>query len=356
VLRLRQHSVVEIHYARVFVRRGSIVQLVGLGVVIGGAATVVALVVPWLPPNASEQRNGIDLVFWFATAIAIAIFALVASVILYSVVKFRARPDDDSDGPPIHGHSGLEIVWTAIPAILVTAISVMSGIVLVQNDRAGTGHLNVNVVARQFAWTFQYPDAGNVSSAQLYLPVHQAVELHLTALDVIHSFWVPEFGQKQDALPGQETKLVITPTKLGTYPVICTELCGLGHALMRTSAVVVAPAAFQTWLQQQQQALKAPPGQAGRAVFTNNGCGSCHTLAAAGSTGTVGPNLDRLPAYAAQAHQPLDAFVKQSIVAPNAYVQPGYPPNVMPSTFSSLPPDQLNALVQYLVQSSKGAK
>ncbi len=335
-------------------RRGSIVQLVALGVVIGAASTVVALLVPWLPPNASEQRNGIDLVFWFTTAIALAVFTLVFSVIVYSIIKFRVRPDDDSDGPPIHGHTGVEIVWTAIPAILVTAISVMSGIVLVQNDRAGTGHLNVNVIARQFEWSFQDPASGNLTSSELYLPVHQAVELHLTSLDVIHAFWVPEFGPQEDALPGQTTKLVITPTKVGTYPVICAELCGLGHALMRSSAVVVAPAAFQSWLKAQQQALKAPPSQAGRAVYTNNGCAGCHTLRAAGSTGTTGPNLDKLPAEAQQAHQPLEAFVRQSIVAPDAYIQPGYPAHVMPSTVSSLPAPQLDALVKFLIASSKG--
>ena len=96
---------------------------------------MVALLVPWLPPNASKERDGIDLVFWFTTVICIGVFALVVAVIAYSVLHFRARPDDDSDGPPIHGHTGLEIVWTAVPAMLVTAISIISGIVLVQNDR-----------------------------------------------------------------------------------------------------------------------------------------------------------------------------------------------------------------------------
>ncbi len=334
-------------------RRGSIVQLVGLGVVFGAAATVVALFVPWLPPNASEERDGIDLVFWFTTAIAIAIFALVGAVIVYSVVKFRVRPDDDSDGPPIHGHTGIEIVWTAIPAILVTAISVISGVVLVQNDRADAGRLSVDVIARQFAWSFTYPQQGKLTSGQLRLPLGRSAELHLTALDVIHSFWVPEFGQKQDAVPGQDTKLVITPTKLGTYPVICTELCGLGHALMRTTAIVMEPAAFDAWMKQQKNAVSGPPGQAGKAVFASNGCASCHTLKAAGATAKVGPDLDKLPAYAKQAGKPLEDFVRESIVDPNAYVQPGFPKNVMPP-FSTLPKDQLDSLVQYLVTSSGG--
>jgi cytochrome c oxidase subunit 2 len=337
------------------VRRGSIVQLVTLGVVIGAAATLVALLVPWLPPNAAEERDGIDLVFWFTTAICIAIFALVGAVILYSVLKFRARPDDESDGPPIHGHTGLEIVWTSVPAILVTAIAVISGVVLVENDRAGANPLNVNVTARQFAWTFSYPGQGNLTSAQLRLPVGRSVELHLRALDVIHSFWVPEFGQKQDALPGQDTKVVITPTKVGTYPVICTELCGLGHALMRTSAIVMQPTAFDAWVKRQQTALEAPPGEAGKSVFAANGCASCHTLKAAGASGKVGPDLDKLPASAKQAGKPLEDFVRESIVDPNAYVQPGFTKGVMPP-FSTLPADQLDALVQFLIDSSKGGK
>jgi cytochrome c oxidase subunit II len=335
------------------VRRGSILQLVGLGVVFGGAATAVALLIPWLPPAASKQRDRIDLLFWVTTAIAIGVFALVAAVITYSVIKFRVRPDDDSDGPPIHGHTGVEIVWTAVPAILVTVISVVSSVVLVQNDDAGKNPLKVDVTARQFAWTFSYPGEGDLTSAQLRLPAGRTVELHLRALDVIHSFWVPEFGQKQDAVPGQDTKLVITPTKLGTYPVICTELCGLGHALMRTSAIVMKPPAYRSWVREQKQALKAPPGQAGQAVFTSNGCASCHTLKAAGATGTTGPDLDKLPAYAKQAGKPLDDFVKESIVDPGAYVQPGFPKNVMPP-FSTLPADQLDALVTYLIDSSKG--
>jgi cytochrome c oxidase subunit 2 len=335
------------------VRRGSLVQLIALGVVIGACATLVALLVPWLPPVASEERDGIDLVFWFTTAICIGIFALVGAVIVYSVIKFRVRPDDDSDGPPIHGHTGIEILWTAVPAILVTAISVISGIVLVQNDRAGNNALNVNVMARQFSWTFAYPGHDNLTSAQLRLPLGRSVELHLSSADVIHSFWVPEFGQKQDALPGQDTRLVITPTKLGTYPVICTELCGLGHALMRTSAIVMKPAAFEAWLKNQGNAAQGPPGQAGKAVFQSNGCASCHTLQAAGATGKVGPDLDKLPAYAKQAGQPLEDFVRESIVDPNKYVQPGFPKGVMPPF--ALPKDQLDALVTFLVDSSKGS-
>jgi len=166
---------------------------------------------------------------------------------------------------------------------------------------------------------------------------------------------VPQFAQKQDTVPGLTTTLHITPDKVGTFPVICTELCGLGHALMRSEAIVMEPAAFDAWLKKQGQAVNSGSASvSGAAIFRDNGCGSCHTLTAAGASGKVGPDLDKLPAEAQQAGKPLPAFVRQSIVDPNAYVAPGFPRNVMPQSFgSSLSAAQLAALVQYLVGSGK---
>jgi cytochrome c oxidase subunit 2 len=169
---------------------------------------------------------------------------------------------------------------------------------------------------------------------------------------VIHSFWVPEFGQKEDTVPGIVTTLHITPNKIGTYPVICTELCGLGHSVMRTQAIVMSQAAFDAWVKSQTKATGSPNASiSGAAVFKNNPCGSCHTLKAAGASGKIGPDLDKLAQYAQAAGKPLPAFIQESVTAPNAYVEKGYPRNVMP-TFN-LPQQQLGALVQYLVQSSK---
>jgi cytochrome c oxidase subunit 2 len=334
-------------------RRGSIFGLLGIGLVAGAIATAVAIFLPWLPPDASRERGRIDFVFWFVVGICILIFAIVVAVLLYSIINFRAAPDDDSDGPPIHGHTGLEIVWTLIPTVLVTAIGIVSAIVLSQNDAQGKNVFRVNVTAQQFAWSFTYPEAGNLTTGTLRLPVNRSIELSFRALDVIHSFWVPEFGQKQDTVPGLHTHLHITPDKVGTYPVICTELCGLGHATMRTTAIVMTQTAFNTWLHSQTTATTSPnPSVSGAAVFKNNPCGSCHTLAAAGATAKVGPDLDKLPQWAAEAKQPLEQFIRTSITDPNAYIQPGYPKNVMPP-FASLPKAQLDALVQYLIQSSK---
>jgi cytochrome c oxidase subunit II len=230
-------------------RRGAIVTLVLIAVVVGGATTAVAVLLDWLPDQASEQREGIDFVFWLTTWICVTVFAVVAAVSIYSVWKFRAPPDDDSDGPPIHGHTGIEIVWTAIPTLLVIVIGVASAIVLARNDRVAADSLRVKVTAQQFAWRFEYP--GGVQSETLALPVNEDVVLEIHAIDVLHSFWVPEFGQKQDAVPGEVTKLAITPTKVGQYEIICTELCGLGHALMRDRVDVLTRDDYDAWLEEQ---------------------------------------------------------------------------------------------------------
>jgi cytochrome c oxidase subunit II len=233
------------------VRRGSIVQLIVVGVLAAAIASAVALIPDWLPKSASDEAGRIDFVFWFVTGICIFVFAIVAAVSVLAVVKFRAKPDDDSDGPPIHGHTGLEILWTAVPTLLVTAIAIVSAIVLAKDDAAGANPLRINVYAQQFFWSYSYPGYGNKESSILRLPVNRSVVLRMTARDVIHSFWVPEFRQKQDVVPGIHPTLHITPNKLGTYPVICTELCGVGHGLMRSRVVVLEPDAFEAWAARQ---------------------------------------------------------------------------------------------------------
>jgi cytochrome c oxidase subunit 2 len=337
-----------------------LVRLVAVGLAAAAVAFAVAFFVPWLPTPASKEADRINFVFWFVSVICIAIFALVAAVILYAVVRFRARPDDDSDGAPIHGHTGLEIAWTAVPAVLVTAISVVSAVALAQNDRLPKKHLRVNVTAQQFAWTFSYPKYKGLTSSQLRLPLNMPIELKLRTKpnDVIHSFFVPQFGQKQDVVPGITTRLVITPKRLGTYPVMCTELCGEGHALMRAQAIVMTPKAFAVWVKAQQAAVakanQAPPGSGpGLAVFRSAGCGGCHTFKPAGTKATTGPDLDNLQADARRAGKPFEQFVRESIVDPNAYIEKGYQPNIMPSTFKDLPKQQLDSLVQFLVKGQK---
>jgi cytochrome c oxidase subunit 2 len=236
-------------------RKGSIVALLGIGLVAGGVATAVALIPTWLPVDASVEAGRIDFTFWFVIAICIFLFAIVAAAMLYSIVKFRAAPDDLEDGPPIHGHTGLEITWTAIPFVIVTVIAVICGIVLSRNNAQGANPLVINVQAQQYSWSFSYPSADNVTSPVLYLPVNRSVELYMRSLDVIHAFFVPEFRENWDIVPGMVTHLHITPNRVGTYTLQCNELCGAGHTLMNTQVVVWPAARFAHWVAVQKSGV-----------------------------------------------------------------------------------------------------
>jgi cytochrome c oxidase subunit 2 len=346
------------------VRRGSLLQLLLFTLVAFGIGAAVAVLVPWMPTPASREAGRIWFTYWFATWICLGIFAIVAAVLIYALIKFRVKEGDLSDGPPVHGHTTLEIVWTAVPFVLVTAISIVSAIVLAKDSHAGSNPLVVKVTGEQFAWQFTYPNGQTFG--QLRMPINRHVKLEITSNDVIHSFWVPQMGQKQDAVPGQTNPLVITPDRLGTYPVICTELCGLGHSLMRSEAIVMSATDYDNWYKGTGSA--APPPAAGggggggggssaeaATLFKTTGtCGACHTFAPAGTSGKVGPDLDHLKEAAAKAGQPLEAYVKQSIEDPDAYVTPGYAKGVMSgSCCKQLSPDQVDQLVQYLVQNTK---
>jgi cytochrome c oxidase subunit II len=362
------------------VSRGAVLWLIFLTAIFSVITTAVAVLIPWLPVQASDQAVRINFVYWFMTVIAIVVFSLVAAVLVYAIWKFRVKPGDTGDGPPIHGHTGLEITWTAIPFVLVTALAIVSAIVLSKNSDAGNNPLRVKVIGQQFWWQFQYEQKGQFAGPLypiLRLPEGKTVEFTITARDVLHSFWVPQFFQKQDAVPGLPTDLVVTPNRTGTFPVICVELCGLGHSLMRSEVIVMPPAAFDTWLTKANSAPATTAGggastggstpaggssaaggsssasTAGLAVFNANGCNACHKFAPANANGAIGPDLDKLKEEAQTAGQPLQAFIEQSIVDPEAYIEPGYPKGTMPGNFkSTIPPDKLAQLVQYLTENT----
>jgi cytochrome c oxidase subunit 2 len=240
-------------------RRGSIVALLGIALVAGAVATAVALLPTWLPQQASVEAGRIDFVFWFTIAICIFLFAIVAAAMIYSIIRFKAAPDDLEDGPSIHGHTGLEIAWTTLPFVLVTVLAIVCGIVLKENDAQAATTLKINVTAQQYAWTFSYPTANNATSPILYLPANHpgGVELYMRSLDVIHAFFVPEFRENEDLVPGMVTQLHITPNRPGTYYLECNELCGAGHTVMNARVVVLSETDFENWIAQQKSGQTA---------------------------------------------------------------------------------------------------
>jgi cytochrome c oxidase subunit II len=337
-------------------------------IVIGLLAVVLGVLMGVVNPllNYSTAAEGVqvDTLFGVLLGIATTVFVVVQGSLLYSIWRFRRRSDDDEeDGPPVRGNVPLEIIWTAIPAATVTGLALFSYLVLAGIELPRPDALRVDVTARQFVWDFYYADR-DVHSPELHVPVGRQVHLVMRSADVIHAFWVPNFRVKKDLMPDRITEARFTADKIGTYPIVCSRLCGVGHAFMRSNVIVQDPNDFNNWLYQQQtgRAAQATGGAAadGKQVFLKYGCNACHTLTDAGAAGQVGPSLNGIGAKAADAvKQPhyhgkaKDAvgFINESIVEPNAYVEPGYQPNVMPQDFGKQMSDQeLNALVQYLAE------
>jgi len=217
-----------------------------------GVAIVYAI--DWFPTQASTAAPAVDRLYDVLLFVSVPIFVGVMTVVIYSVVRFRARPGDMGDGEPIHGSARLELIWVVVPFIIVSAISVYAWVVLDDQEDAKPNEMVVQVVGQQFAWHFAYPDASGktVRTDDLVLPENRPVKFDITAEDVIHSFFVPAFRLKSDAVPGLTTSFRVTPNRLGDYSILCAELCGLGHATMRQSLKVVPEAEFAAWLEKKR--------------------------------------------------------------------------------------------------------
>lgn len=256
-----------------------------------------------MPVAASEEANQVDGIFNLMMTVATGLFLLIQGVIIISAIKFRRQKDDATDGPPIDGNIPLEILWTAIPAVIIMIVAVYSfevynsmggldpmashdhsqpqmahthemspsdlepnrslialdpsqnaialGLGASPDRRGKDAAVTVNITGLQFAWIFNYPDSG-ITSGELHIPVGQEVQLNISAQDVLHAFWLPEFRIKQDAIPGRDSQLRFTASKVGQYPIICAELCGAYHGAMKSQLYVHTPEEYQAWVQENQ--------------------------------------------------------------------------------------------------------
>jgi cytochrome c oxidase subunit 2 len=345
--------------------RKELIRMLAIGLTAAVIGTALTLRMDWFPHihAASTSADKIDTLYDWLLIASVPIFVLVMTVAIYSVVRFRARPGQElADGPPIHGHTQLEVIWVTIPFLIVTALAIYAAVVLAQVEKKQPNPLKVHVIGQQFTWHFEYENAApgkKLKSDSLYLPKDRPVEFDINAADVLHSFWVPQFRLKQDAVPGITTHVRLTPTRVGQYEVVCAELCGLGHATMRVPVFVVAKAGFDKFVKQHTAPAKPAGGGGGggeadkaalgKQIFTSEGgCGACHTLSDAGTSGKVGPNLDQIGKQGAD-------FIRQSIVTPNKVITKGFPADTMPPDFQSrLGKDKIDALVQYLLKAGGG--
>jgi cytochrome c oxidase subunit 2 len=250
-----------------------------------------------LPADASANAPVYDELFRVLFSIGTILFIGIVGLVIFSLIRFRRRPSQRGDGLAIEGNLPLEIFWTAVPAIVVLFVGLysydiydrMGGMTPLNHGMDHSGMLHsgmdhsapmhdpsppdengervwggigtssiqakdggaiaavpIEVTAMQFAFLFRYPQ-GDFISGELHVPAGKPVSLRMEAKDVIHAFWVPEFRLKQDVIPGQPTVLNFTPTRPGTYPIVCAELCGPYHGGMRSSVVVDDPESYEAW-------------------------------------------------------------------------------------------------------------
>ncbi len=371
----------------------------GVVIVVGGF--LISLFTPSILPRAgSAQAVLIDDLFRVMLFIGGAIFVLVEGLLLISVIRFRARKDDRGDGPPIHGNTTLELVWTLIPAIIVAVLSIYSFVVWNQIEVHPPEALQVDVVGQRFAWTFNYDattdelppnvdmtrvpeelaatlnsgDPISFSYPQLHTWLNHPVTVSMSSQDVNHAFWIPGMRMKQDLLAGRVTTLSFTPIETGVFRIVCAELCGSGHGEMAgrvtedgdlAGAWLVVHATEQEYLEQfyypELEKILYPPEDPvllGRQVIQNYPCSGCHTLSDLGWTGTTGPILDgvasRNARLAATGEGTMEAYLHDSIRHPGEYVVPGFN-NLMlqfnpePDQANYMPDSDLNAIVAYLL-------
>lgn len=338
-----------------------------------GLILLAALAVPTLvfaaPPSpldpASDASRRISDLFLTVASVAVVIFLLVEGLIIFAVVRFRRRSEDEMPRQ-VHGNNVLELLWTIIPAGIMVSLFVITIPVLnfERNSPQSKDALNVQVTGRQWQWEFKYNDTGITATKELHIPTGRPIVLQLVSLDVIHSFWVPQLSGKTDVIPGYNNTMWFQADKAGEFDGQCAEFCGLQHYSMLVKVIAMEPADFKAWMDEQVKEASTftpvgtdintelPDGDATRGadLYKSMGCASCHSLD--GST-LVGPSFQGVAARAATRKPGYTAelYLHESIVKPCEYVVAGFT-CVMPQDFGTkkLNKQNLADIIAFLLQ------
>jgi cytochrome c oxidase subunit 2 len=314
-----------------------------LGFCLAFAGTALAGNAGFAPPDsATPSGSEINELYWIVIGVTGLVFVIVEGALLWFIFRFRRRPGAhaDDEGPQIHGNTRLELIWTAVPFLILVAILVVTIVKVpaVQAEpSAGEDPLLVRVESHQFYWEYEYPN-GVVAVDSLRLPTERPIRLEIVSFDVAHSWWVPELTGKKDAIPGRTNYLNFTIRRPGTFIGQCAELCGVQHAVMRTEVTAVSGAEFDSWLASQATAQEDGTSDLGQQTWEGV-CAKCHGLDGKSDYG---------PAIAGNS-----TLSDRDVLAPilaDGQDNPGIE-GYMPPVSGGWPDKQLDALIDYLVQS-----
>ena len=291
-------------------------------------------------------RQAVEITNLFNAELVVSalLLALVLSWLVLALVRFRARPGDNTEPPQVHGNPRLELAWTIVPAVTLGIVFIVVVLTMRSVDAVPSGAQQIRVVGHQWWWEFQYPDLGVVTANELHVPVGTPLQVNLDSVDVIHSFWVPRFGMMRDAVPGRTNQMSIFVQRAGIFDGSCTQYCGRQHAWMRIRIVAEPREQFDAWAAQQAgpATLAGAPGQQ---LFVQNTCVNCHTIRGV-SAANVGPDLTHLGSRATLGAGVIDNTPDnlRRWIRDASSIKPG----VLMPAFADLSEAELNALVDYL--------
>jgi cytochrome c oxidase subunit II len=303
----------------------------------------------WSLVQASQSAAEVDHLLWALLAISLAVLALVMTLLLRYIVKYRATSHFDR-GALDQKSWRFETAWTAATLLVFLALFVWGASLYVRLFDPPHDALPIYVIGKQWMWKVEHI-GGQREIDALHVPVGRPIQLVMTSEDVIHDFSVPAFRIKHDVLPGRYESLWFTPSRVGTYHLYCTQFCGLDHAKMGGEVVVMSPPDFERWLAQSGGA--GDLAEEGRELFSRFGCGGCHASGAGGDRGTVhAPALAglygaRVPLSDGRVVAADERYLHDSIVDPGREIVAGYDP-IMPSYAGQISEEDMVKLVAYL--------
>lgn len=306
----------------------------------------------WMPPAASTTAGEVDVLFDFIYWISVVSFVAVLLTIVYFVRKYRRKSDDQLAVSQVGHNTLIEAAWTFVPLVLVMVMFAWGFRVFMNQQVAPTGAYEIKVTGEKWRWVMTYPD-GHVSVNELHVPANRPVKLLLSSRDVIHSFYVPDFRVKQDAVPGRYTTLWFEATAPGKHQVLCTEYCGTGHSAMLADVIVHPDEAWQK-IEQGEWPGDGPkegqkPADWGKELFTKFTCNSCHSVE---DKRLVGPPLKGIfgreeKLEGGETVKVDENYLRESINDPQAKVVEGYAPT-MPAFKGQISDAKMDALIAYL--------
>jgi cytochrome c oxidase subunit 2 len=286
----------------------------------------------------------VENVFLYIAVISVSLLILITFLMVYFVIRYQRKRHPQP--VQVVGKTWLEILWTVVPTFLVLTMFYYGYTGFKTLKKVPEGAFKIKVTSRQWSWLFEYPNG--IKAEELKVPVGKPIDLRLTSQDVIHSFYLPAFKIKQDAVPGFETRLWFEPKEVGTFDVLCAEYCGQRHSYMLTKVTVLSEKEFTQWYKEGEIEAKAPPR--GAQLFQEKGCKACHStdgspLVGPTVKGLFGKKVTVVTEGREQTVLADEGYLKKSILEPGADVVKGFPPLMPPLKMTE---QELNAIIKYI--------